>query len=713
MNPYKKINNKKLNISFIKKSFQLQQGQSDCGVACLASVLRYHGSYEYNHRLRILSGTNQHGTNLLGLYHAASKLGFDVDGYEAKSIDDLVKLEAPAILHVIIDPLMQHYVVFYGFKGGCAIIGDPRYGIKIWTRTQLKEYWRSKTLLVLSPNQDFKRKNHHKNFYYFLNFIKADFHILFSAFFLGLIVSVFSLATAIFSQKLIDFLLPNEEIRLLIFSILLLGILLIAQGLIGYIRSQLLLIQSKIFNIRLINKFFTLMLNLPLSFFHSTRSGEMISRMNDTKKIQTTISHLIGNSLVDFMVILVSVSAIFYYSFTAGLVLLFFLPLYLIIVKKMNNSILSLQHLTLGAYAVNEGNYIDTLSGIETIKSNLAASFFEKTANMYYTRYQDFRYNLGKVQISFLFITNTLNILLFVSLIGLSSYFVITDQLMLGALVAILSLSNYIIPSLTNLNSFYIQYQEAKVAFIRMSEFTTMETEGSTGQKEVPRRLFELKLTDVGFNYPGSLDLLKDVNFSLTMGKIKLLTGKNGTGKSTLVHLITKSLIPNYGKIYLDDVDIDQYDLNEYRKILGVVPQNIKIFNNTLLFNLTLTDDPVINNKVDGWCKQHGFDPYFSGFTGGYNAILGEDGIKLSGGQKQILGLARSLFRNPRFLILDEFTSSIDSDTQRFIIDVIQNRKEQAGILIISHDLKMLSIAEELYELSECTIKKKREQLTF
>jgi ATP-binding cassette subfamily B protein len=429
--------------------------------------------------------------------------------------------------------------------------------------------------------------------------------------------------------------------------------------------------------------------------------------MNDTKKIQATISNLIGNSLIDLLVILASLTAIFYYAYTVGLIFLFFVPVYFLIVNSINRSILSLQHISMSAYAVNEGNYIDTITGIESIKSNLAGLYFNKQANYYYSNYQDSLFNLGRLQIKFQVITNTLNVIIFVSLIGLSSNLVISNQLLPGALVAILSLSNYIFPSLSNLSSFYIQFQEARVAFIRMNEFTSIETEDSPGREPVPSTSSNLTLENVCFNYSGSTDLLNHVDLSLTVGKIKILSGKNGSGKSTIVHLITKSLTPSAGKICLDGIDINLFSLDEYRKLIGVVPQDIKIFNNTLLFNLTLTDDPQINKEAFKWCNQHGFDLYFNKFPSGYQTIVGEDGLKLSGGQKQMLALARALLRAPRYLILDEITSSIDAEAEEFIMNLLLKLKADTGILIISHHPKIFLIADEIYELTRCKIEKK------
>ena len=154
--------NMKPNLKTLKSQFVHQHGQSDCGVACLAAIINYHGGERTLDEIRQLSGTTKTGTSLLGLYQGAKSLGFDAAGLEADGIDNLRELESPAILHVILENRLQHYVVYHGFEGDKIIIGDPGRGVELWPKEKLNEVWQSKSLLKLEPNSEFKKMNFKK-----------------------------------------------------------------------------------------------------------------------------------------------------------------------------------------------------------------------------------------------------------------------------------------------------------------------------------------------------------------------------------------------------------------------------------------------------------------------------------------------------------------------------------------------------------------------
>ncbi|MDE0470985.1 MAG: cysteine peptidase family C39 domain-containing protein, partial [Ekhidna sp.] len=270
-----------MKLSKFNKIVTLQEGQSDCGPACLASVIRFHHGNPSLDEIRRITGTTKTGTKLLGLYQGAKQLGFDAVGLEAEGIDNLKELDHPAILHVILENRLQHYVVFFGFEGDQLIVGDPAEGVSLWTREQLEEVWQSKSLLKLTPNQGFKRSTHQsKKYAQIIEWIKEDIDILTASLFLGVLIAILSLATAIFSQKLIDVILPTKEITKLVVGLVLFGFVLLAKAGLGLVRSTFLITQSRDFNNRMISSFFKSLLRLPKPFFDSKKIGEMIARMN-------------------------------------------------------------------------------------------------------------------------------------------------------------------------------------------------------------------------------------------------------------------------------------------------------------------------------------------------------------------------------------------------------------------------------------------------
>lgn len=689
-----------MKLNAYQKTFQRQHGQSDCGVACLNSIISYHGGHATLDDTRQLSGTTTRGTSLLGLQQAADELGFRSKGLKASDISNLKELKEPAILHVVLNGMQQHYVVFYGFADNELIIGDPAKGVELWSVDQLEAVWRDKVLLSLAVGETFKKTHHSRNRYTtILQWVKEDFNILLTALFLGALISVFNLSTAVFTQKLIDEVLPAKKVSLLIVSLSLFGILLIFKSILGYIRSGFLLNQSRDFNVRMVGFFFKSLINLPKTFFDSKKSGEMIARMNDTRRIQSTVSNLVGNLILETLVLTLSVVAIFIYQWQVGLLVTALIPFFATLYFRFKKPILNHQKEAMTAYGLNESNYIDVISGMPEIKNSSKQSLFEKITMTFYGNYQQKSFALGKVQVKFGFVAELLTVLLSLTLFGYTAFLYLQDQMALGTLIACLSLSGTITPSIIQISLFNIQIQEAKVAFDRMDEFSGLALEDLETGDPSSLAAETLTLKNISFHYPGTLDLLHNIDLEIKKGEFRTLLGESGEGKSTLIQIIQRFYQPQSGQILLDKTLITELNLNSYRDRIAVVPQEIKIFNNSLLFNIVLSEDEKEYSRFLQWSQEHGFNLFFEKFPQGYATLLGEEGTNISGGQRQLVGLARALFRNPQFLILDESTSAMDKNTENFILKILKQFQEHTAILLITHRVTTASKSDHIYIL--------------
>ncbi|MDG1146504.1 MAG: cysteine peptidase family C39 domain-containing protein, partial [Flavobacteriales bacterium] len=269
------------------KSFTLQHDQSDCGVACLLSVVKFYSGSNTLENLRDLSGTDTQGTTLLGLYQAANKIGFNASGCEA-DVTSLINHKRPVILHVIIDGKLNHYVVFYGYKNQKFIIGDPAKGIVYYTKEELLEVWKERKCLTLKVNSNFKQVKEvsRAKKIFLINLIKEDYPLLVVSLLFGILISILGMVMAVFSQQLIDHILPSKNSTILITSIVLVTFLLLVRIAFEALRQQILLRQSKDFNNRIIHSFYKTLLYLSKSFFDSRKIGELVARLNDTGRIQ-------------------------------------------------------------------------------------------------------------------------------------------------------------------------------------------------------------------------------------------------------------------------------------------------------------------------------------------------------------------------------------------------------------------------------------------
>jgi len=669
-----------------RATFTCQVDQSDCGVACLASIIKFHGGNRNLDQLRKLSGTARQGTTLLGLVQAAQQLGFEAEGLEAESIENLKELTEPAILHVLIDNRLQHYVVFYKFEGEQVLIGDPSKGIILYSKNQLNEIWQSKALLKLVPTASFEKASDFKGKkkQWLISLIKDDLNIVLISLFLGIVISVLGISTAIFSQKLIDDILSSGNTQKLILSLILVALLLLARRWLAFLRGLFMVRQGLDFNNRIIQNFYNNLLSLPKSFFETRKTGDLIARMNDTRRIQSVLSTLFGSVLIDLLVVFISLGFIFAYSSWVGFIMLGSLPIYFIMLLRFNKPIINLQKEVMAGYAFAESNFIDTIQGVADIKLTNKLIFFEKLNSTVYGMFQQKIADLGKLQIRFGVTLEVTGVIFMISVFGVSSWLVISKELLLGEMVALLGIAGGIIPSLNRLIVSNIQVQEALVAFDRMYEFVSLEKEKTTDER-----------VDLQLN----LFSVKNVSLNAIKGEMIALLGESGQGKSTLLQIIQKFYNPESGQVLIDENDLLNIDMNQWRDQIASIPQEPKIFNGNLLYNIVLSDQQDEYEKAITFCEASGFGKYFAELPQSYLTLVGEEGVNLSGGQKQLVVLARALYRNPKLLLLDEATSAMDRNTEKFIVDLLKKQKHERITILVTHRVKTAQQCDKIFIL--------------
>ena len=691
-------------IKKAKKSLKLQHDQADCGIACLASVLNFYGAIVSFEALRKESGTTQLGTNLLGLSQGAKKFGLSAEGFQAEPVH-LIELKEPAILHVLINKQMQHYVVYYGYNKGKFIIGDPARGVLELSTPELNEIWQSKTLLCLSPTQKISQfaSKGAKRTKFFLDLISTDYSLLGIALTLGIFISVLGISFSIFTQKLIDQILPsgNSE-KLFVSMALLLFVLLIKSGL-SYLRTFILIKQSKDFNNRIIGGFYSALMYLPKLFFDNRKTGDMVARMNDTLRIQRTISQVIGNAIIDLLIVVTAIVFVGFYSWPLALIIaVVFIPVYAAIMIRYNPAIIIRQKEVMAAYASNESNYIDTIQGYEAIKTGNKEHFFIDHTKRLFAFFQNNLFNLGKLENKFGLTKEVVGVCMLISVTGFSAYQVIQAHMQIGEMIAVLTMISSIIPSLGRLSVINIALQEARVAFDRMFDFSSIEGFESKGTEIFEEPFDSLQVKCVSFSFPGQASLIEDISLNLRKNEMIALLGESGCGKSTFLRLLTQLYDLRSGDITINNTSCSLLNKKALRDQFSLVPQEIKIFSTSLLQNICMEElNEVRVQRIVDLCKQYGFDNYFEKFPQGYLTLLGEGGVNLSGGQKQLIGMARALYENAPILLLDEPTSAMDKKTEKFILELLQQLKKEKAILLVTHRIKSALHADSIYLLKE------------
>ncbi len=681
----------------LQKSLVLQHDNSDCGVACLLSLIQYYGGVNSLEKLRELSGTTKQGTTLLGLFQAANQTGFTAEGNEA-DIQAIIDHGKPLILHIVLEGVSQHYVVCYKYENGKFIIGDPAKGITTYTKEELENIWKSKTCLTLTPNENFikaeTKANDKKQ--WFLSLLKQDYRLISFSILLGLGIAILGLAMAIFSQKLIDDILPSKDFTKLLTGIVLVAFLLLVRVLFTALRDYFLIRQTKDFNNRIIDSFYTSLLHLPKPFFDTRKIGELVARLNDTQRVQRVIKTVVGNVVINALVTVVSLSFLFYYSWQTGLIAFISLPFYFFLIYSFNKRIINAQKEVMQGYAMSESNYITSMQGIATIKNNNRQSIFQKINQLIYGNFQEKAFNLGKINVRLSVFSGVFSVFFLIGILVYTSIQVYNETMPLGKLMAILSIAGSLLPSVASLALITIPINEAKVAFNRMYEFASIEKE-SVGNSALSN--FEnLEVKNLSFRFAGRSQLFKNINLSVSKNECIAIVGESGSGKSTLGQILQKFYPFENGAIIVNNennlIDINTAD---WRDIIGVIPQDVTIFGGNVVTNILLGQEDSPEN-IEQFCETYGFEDFIKSLPQGLATILGEEGINLSGGQKQIIALMRVLYKKPQLLILDEFTSAMDRKTEQFVLELLKKLKKELTIIFISHRLHSLKkIANKIY----------------
>lgn len=678
-----------LNEKQLQKTLVLQHDQSDCGVACLLSIIQFYQGADSLENLRRLSGTDKQGTSLLGLYQAAEKLGFLAQGNEA-TIDHLIAHGEPVILHVVIEKKLEHYIICYGYKNSRFIIGDPAKGVALYTKKELEEIWQSKICLTLRPSESFasKKSNDNEKKRWFLNLLKEDRRLLVGSIILGVAIAILGMAMSIFSQKLIDNILPSKNLGKLVTGIVLLTLLLLVRTFWGALRDFLLIRQTRDFNNRIINHFYSSLLYLPKLFFDTRKIGELVARLNDTQRIQRVISSIMSNTVINFLITLISILFLFYYSWQTGLIAFFSLPVYFVLLYSFNNKIIKSQKEVMQGYALSESNYISSMQGIATIKNANKQDVFKKINQLIYGSFQDKVYDLGKLHVRLSLLSGIFSTIFLVGILSYTSMKVYDEELLLGELMAILGIAGALLPAVGGLALVAIPINEAKIAFHRMYEFASVDKE-DIGENKIDK-IETIELKNLSFRFAGRRQLLKNINLYINPKECIAIIGENGCGKSTLGQILQKFYPYENGEIIVNkNLKLRDVETESWRDLIGVVPQDITLFNGNVVDNILLGKEDA-PQRLLSFIEEYGFEPFFKTLPQGLSTILGEEGINLSGGQRQMIALMRALYQNPQLLLLDEFTSAMDRETEQFVLALLKKLKAKMTIIFISHRLHSL-----------------------
>jgi ATP-binding cassette subfamily B protein len=406
--------------------------------------------------------------------------------------------------------------------------------------------------------------------------------------------------------------------------------------------------------------------------------------------------------MVDSFVVIVTTTSIFLYSWQIGCLVFGFLPIYFLLIYRYHRPIKKGQEDLMVKYSGSESGFIDTLTGIGAIKGESKSSQFLKINGSAYQKFQESAFSLGQVSNRLALMSQLAGVVFLVAVLAASCYLVAEKQMELGVLVAISGMLGMLVPAVNKLALSNLQIQEAQIAGDRLYEFVQLEQEQISGEMELPDGIDQIQVENLSFRFPGRKLLFNGLSFEMKKGKLSVLLGESGGGKSTLLQVLMGFYPPESGSALINgEMSLQDISKNGWRERVGYVPQEIKIFNGSLIYNICLDTNPEGFKKVVQRCQDLGLHEFFERMPQGYFTQVGEEGVNLSGGQKQLVGIARALLKKPKALLLDEFTGAMDRMTEQKMLDLILKLKEEIPVLVVTHRIRPALLADEVLILDQ------------
>ena len=695
----------------MKYQFVKQHSEEDCGAACLAAIAKYYGQTFTISHIREAVGTGQFGTTLLGLKRGAEILGFKANPVKTSPeiLDKINEAPLPAIIHW----QGNHWVILYGKKGKKFLIADPAVGMRYLSKEDIKAAWTDWLLLLVEPDplRFFAQKQDKEGgFWRFFRRVWIYRGILFQALPLNLVLGLLSLTSPFLLQILTDDVLVRGDIKLLTTVAIAVVVMNIISTSLSFVQSNLIAHFAQRMQLGLVLEFGRQILRLPLTYYETRRSGEVVSRLRDIDQINQLIAQVVVGLPSQFFIAIISLGFMFFYSWKLTLV-----ALVISVVMTTSTFIFqpTLQQKTnelLVTEAETQGVLVETFKGALTLKTTASRRQFWDELQNRFNRLARLTFQTMQIGI----INNTFSG--FVSGIGgvvllwFGGYLVINpaENISVGQLLAFNSMNGNFISLISTVINFVDEFTRAKTATRRLTEVIDATPEEEDNSKkpfvEISSNA-DIICTNLTFHYPGRIDLLEDFSLTIPGGKNIALIGKSGCGKSTLAKLISSLYQLQSGNIQIGIYNLQDLSLECLRQQIVLVPQDAHFWNRSIVDNFRLGAPYVNFEQIVQACKISGADEFISKLPETYQTILGEFGANISGGQRQRLAIARAIVTDPAILILDESTGGLDPVSEAQVLDQLFQHRQGKTTILITHRPKVINRADWIVLIDQGRLK--------
>jgi ATP-binding cassette subfamily B protein len=679
-----------------------QHDISDCGAACLLSIARHYRLQLPISRIRQYAGTSRSGTSVLGLVEAATRLGFVAKGVRGP-IDSITKVPLPAIAHVVLPRGNHHFVVLYRAGTSGVRVMDPMDGrAHRLTTAEFTQRW-SGVLVLLVPGAEFTPgASGTPPLRRFWSLATPHRDLLIQALVGAIAYTILGLSTAIYVQMIVDYVIVDGNRNLLNLLSVAMVAAILAQVYLGSVKNRLSLRAGQKIDAALILGYYRHLLHLPQQFFDAMRVGEVISRVNDAVKIRAFINSTSLEMVVNVLVVSFSFALMLIYSWRLALVAACILPVFAVIYVLANRVNRRTQRTVMERAAELETHLVESLGAVGTVRcfgleEEMGLRSERRLARLLRPIYQS--------SLTAIYASSGMELatrLATVAVLWTGAVFVLDLRLTPGELMSFYALLGYLTGPLASLVTTNQTVQDALIATDRLFEILDLELAAEGAAELEPEWSGDVAFEDVRFHYAGREELFSGLSLTARAGEITAIVGESGCGKSTLAAILQGNYAPDSGRVKIGGMDVRNLSRAGLRSILAIVPQRLDLFSGDLLENIAVGDPEPDFGRILRICERLAIMRFVEALPAGFQTQLGENGSALSGGERQRIAIARALYREPRVLILDEATSSLDSVAEQCVQRALAElRSRGTTILIIAHRLATVASADHVAVVEE------------
>ena len=697
-----------------KFTFYKQSDAMDCGPTCLKMIFKYYGRNINSNALKNDSQVNKNGVSLLSLSEVAEKYGFRT--LSARLTLDQLFSEAPRPSILFWE--QYHFVVLTPSSSKKKIVvADPAIGILTYTRKEFEQKWIALNsgehgkgvALLLTPtttfynieNQNDKAVSWVLLSNYLLNYKGQLFQL-----FLGLLLgSLLQLIFPYLTQSIVDTGINTQNLPFIQIILLAQFMLFLGQTVLEFVRSRILLFVSTHINLSILSDFWIKLMRLPLSYFDTKQTGDILQRINDHQRIESFITGSALQTLFSFfnllvfsIVLLTYNSTVFSVFLTGSIAYLLWIRIFLIYRRRLD-------YKRFAVASKESSATMQLINGIHEIKLNNAEhlkrwEWETIQATLFKLNFKALSLNQYQ-QAGAFFINQGKNILV----TYLVAKLVLDGELTLGAMLAIQYIIGQLNSPVEQLITFTQQAQDAKISLERINDIHKLPDEENQ-EKYFSNYISEnksIQLKDLSFTYPGigNLPVLSNINIEFPSGKVTAIVGTSGSGKTTILKLIQKFYEGYKGEIKIGELNLDYLSPHYWRSISGSVMQDGYIFSDSIDKNIAVGDQIIDYPRLIQACKLANIMGFIEALPLGFNTKIGNEGNGISNGQKQRILIARAVYKNPSFLLFDEATNSLDAKNEKVIMNNLQEFFKDRTVIIVAHRLSTVKNADKIVVLED------------